>query len=106
MLNKKNFINLLIIINIIFFSLSLKAEVINSVNINGNNRVSDETILIYGKIKNNTDITDKELNKIITNLNSTNFFKEIDVQIKNNKLIINLIEYPLINQIIINFRQN
>ena len=102
MLNKKNFINLLIIINIIFFSLSLKAEVINSVNINGNSRVSDETILIYGKIKNNTDITDKELNKIITNLNSTNFFKEIDVEVKNNKLIVNLIEYPLINQIIIN----
>jgi outer membrane protein insertion porin family len=102
MLNKKNFINLLIIINIIFFSLSLKAEIINSVSINGNNRVSDETILIYGKIKNNTDITDKELNKIITNLNSTNFFEEIDVQVKNNKLIINLIEYPLINQIIIN----
>jgi len=51
MLNKKNFINLLIIINIIFFSLSLKAEVINSVTINGNNRVSDETILIYGKLK-------------------------------------------------------
>jgi outer membrane protein insertion porin family len=102
MLNKKNFINLLIIINIIFFSLSLKAEVINSVIINGNSRVSDETILIYGKIKNNTDITDKELNKIITNLNSTNFFKEIDVQVENNKLIVNLIEYPLINQIIIN----
>ena len=102
MLNKKNFINLLIIINIIFFSLSLKAEVINSITINGNNRVSDETILIYGKIKNNTNITDKELNKIITNLNSTNFFKEIDVQVKNNKLIVNLIEYPLINQIVIN----
>jgi len=102
MLNKKKFINLLIIINIIFFSLSLKAEIINSVTINGNNRVSDETILIYGKIKNNTDITDKELNKIITNLNSTNFFKEIDVEVKNNKLIVNLIEYPLVNQIIIN----
>ena len=102
MLNKKKFINLLIIINLFFFSLSLKAEIINSVTINGNNRVSDETVLIYGKIKNNTDITDKELNKIITNLNSTNFFKEIDVEVKNNKLIVNLIEYPLVNQIIIN----
>ena len=67
MLNKKKFINLLIIINLFFFSLSLKAEIINSVTINGNTRVSDETVLIYGKIKNNTDITDKELNKIITN---------------------------------------
>ena len=71
MLNKKKFINLLIIINLFFLSLSLKAEIINSVTINGNTRVSDETVLIYGKIKNNTDITDKELNKIITNLNST-----------------------------------
>ena len=36
MLNKKKFINLLIIINLFFFSLSLKAEIINSVIINGN----------------------------------------------------------------------
>ena len=39
-----------------FLSTSLiKAEVINQIEINGNKRVSDETIIIYGEIKKNAN---------------------------------------------------
>ena len=78
------------------------AEIVNKIEINGNKRVSSETIKVYGQIKPlNSNYTDSDINKILKNLYETNFFEDIDISIKNKTLIINLVEYPLINQIII-----
>ena len=78
------------------------AEIVNEIKINGNKRVSTETIQVYGQIKPlNSDFTKSDINKILKNLYETNFFEDIDISIKNKTLIINLVEYPLINQIII-----
>ena len=79
----------------------LKADVVNDLVISGNKRVSDETIKIYGEIDISKDITENELDKILKNLYSTNFFEDVKVQIKNNKLEIVLKEYPVINQLIL-----
>ena len=79
----------------------LKADVVNDLVISGNKRVSDETIKIYGEIDISKDITENELDKILKNLYSTNFFEDVKVQIKNNKLEIILKEYPVINQLIL-----
>ena len=73
----------------------------NDLVINGNKRVSDQTIIIYGKINIKEDINENKINEIINNLNSTNFFEDINVEIKNKILTLNLKEYPIINQIII-----
>jgi len=77
------------------------AEVIKKINISGNSRVSEETIKIYGDIKINQDYTEKDLNKILNNLFSTNFFEDVQIELSNNILSINLIEHPVINQLII-----
>ena len=56
---------------ILFFILSfssLSAEIINKVNINGNTRVSDETIIIYGKIELNKNYTESDLNIMLKDL--------------------------------------
>ena len=83
------------------------AEVVNKIEIKGNKRISAETIKVYGKIKPiNSDFSNNDINNILTNLYETNFFKDIDIKIKNNILVINLEEYPLINQIIIIGEQN
>ena len=79
----------------------LKADVVNDLVISGNKRVSDETVKIYGEIDISKDITENELDKILKNLYSTNFFEDVKVQIKNNKLEIVLKEYPVINQLIL-----
>ena len=43
-----------LLILLFFLSTSLvKAEVINQIEINGNKRVADETVIIYGEIKKN-----------------------------------------------------
>ncbi len=82
-------------------NLTLKAEVLDQIIINGNKRVSDETIILYGKIKIKEDIDEQKVNEIISNLNSTNFFEDINVELKNKTLILNLKEYPILNQILI-----
>ena len=59
---------------------SVKAnEVINKIVINGNQRISEETIKIYGEIDKNQKINENEINLIIKNLYSTNFFEDVDV---------------------------
>jgi outer membrane protein insertion porin family len=79
----------------------LYAEIVNKVIIDGNERVSDETIKIYGKIDLNVDYSNKDLDQILKNLYSTDFFEDINVKLENNTLKISLREYPIINQLII-----
>ena len=94
----------LIKILIIFFTfsgVSIANEIVNQIVINGNQRISDETVKIYGDIKLKKNINENEINKILKNLYSTNFFENVDVSFSNNILKINLKEYPVINQLIL-----
>lgn len=85
----------------LFFLSQANTEEVNKLVIEGNKRVSDETIKVYGDIEINKDIKEAELNKIIKNLYSTNFFKDVSAKIKAKTLIINVSEYPVINQLVI-----
>ena len=61
---------------LIFFSFLLStayADQINEIVIDGNKRISDETIKVYGEIEINRDLSESDLNKIVKNLYSTNF---------------------------------
>ena len=92
---------ILLIISIFLFSNFLNAEIIKNIIIDGNDRISDETIKVYGEVKINDDVDEVKINEIIKNLYSTNFFEDIKVSLKNQILFINLEEYPVINEIII-----
>ena len=83
------------------FTFPLKAENINNIIINGNKRVSDETVKIYGEIKDTKIYSETKSNQILRNLYDTGFFENVEVLFKNNTLTINLKEYPTINQLII-----
>ena len=92
----------LILVSVFFVTNFSTAEIVNQIEINGNKRVSDETIKVYGEIKKvGSDFSRLDLDNILKNLYSTNFFEDIDIEINNNKLSINLNEYPLINEIIL-----
>ncbi len=85
-----------------FNLLASKAEIVNKIDITGNSRVSDETVKVYGNIPDvGTNYTKENLDQILKNLYSTNFFKEINIEIKNSTLLVQLTEYPIINQLII-----
>ncbi len=83
------------------FTLNASAEIVKKIEVNGNKRVSAETIKIYGKIKLNENYTEKDINEVLQNLNSTNFFQDININLSNNTLIINVKEYPTVNQLIL-----
>ena len=63
-----------------------KAEIVKDIEINGNFRVSDETVKIYGKIILNQDYSEVELNKVLKNLYSTDFFENVTLDLQNNIL--------------------
>ena len=90
---------LIIIVLSQFFSLKAD-ELVNKLIINGNKRVSDQTVKIYGDINLNNKINEAKINKIIKDLYETNFFKNVQVKFINNILEINLEEYPIVNQLV------
>ncbi len=78
------------------------SEIINNINVIGNNRVSDETIINFSEIKKGNDVSDKTLNESLKNLYKTNFFELVEFKLDNNNLSIIVKEYPVIEQIIVN----
>ena len=89
-----------ILIILLYFG-SLNAEIVNKIIIEGNKRVSQETIKIYGDIELNKDYSDKKINEILKNLYETDFFEDINVKLQNNTLRIVVKEYPIISQLLI-----
>ena len=92
---------ILIILYLLFLINPLSAEIIKKIDISGNDRLSDETVKVYGDISINQNVDNFKINQIIKNLYSTNFFEDINVSVSNGTLFIKLTEYPIINEIII-----
>ena len=100
---KKFFLTILII----FFHINVSnAERVNEIIINGNDRVSDETVIILGDIEKNADYDDSKLNKILQELYNTNFFSNITLEIVNGILKINVVENKIIQSVKINGIKN
>ena len=59
---------------LLFFK-SANAIDINNIAIKGNERISDETIILFSDINIGDEITNNKLNQIIKNLYETNFLR-------------------------------
>ncbi len=81
---------------LIFISISANSEIINKIEVSGNKRVSSETIKIFSEVELNSDLSTKELNSILKKLYSTNFFSNVEVNVKKNILYISVTENPVI----------
>ena len=87
-----------------FFYLSIfttyaLSEIVNKINVVGNDRISQETILMFSSIAINDDLDDKDLNNILKTLYDTDFFENVSVKLKDNLLEISVVENPLIEEI-------
>ncbi len=91
----------LIIIFFLKFSLVF-AEVINDIKVKGNDRVSEKTIINFSEIKKGDNGTAKILNNSLKKLYDTNFFETVEFELENDVLIIQVVEYPIVQEIIIN----
>ena len=95
----KNFFTLILVF---FFSSNiLLAEIINDIKISGNKRLSKETIQVIGQITNNSNYDQERINNLIKELYASDFFEDINIQINNKTLIINVVENPIIEELII-----
>ena len=103
MISKLLFKKFLLIIIFLISNLSLsKAEIINKFKIDGNERIPDETIIMFSGINIGEDVTTTRLNEILKRIYDSNFFKDVNVSLNQNTLSINVKENPLIENIEIN----
>ena len=98
----KIFIKIFFVFSLFFLSFSFKssAEVVNKVEIQGNERITKETIIIYGDIKIGSDYETSDLNLLIKKLYETTFFSNISAELDNGLLNIQVEENPIVNSII------
>ena len=91
------------ILTILLFSSSLSfAEVINTINVKGNVRVSDQTIINFSQLTIGKNTNQEEFNKALKEIYDTNFFENINFEFDNGNLIINVKELPVIQEIKVN----
>ena len=87
------------IIILLLFSASVFAENIKEIKVSGNKRISSETVKIFSEVKLNSDLNRNQLNDVIKNLYSTDYFKDVSINVENNILYIYVEENPIIQSI-------
>ena len=98
---KKFIKSILFGILISFYSFNIAySEVVEKINITGNNRIPSKTIAVFGDIQLNKDYDSSAINQIIKKLFDTRFFSDIKVELVGGVLNINVVENPIINLII------
>ncbi len=96
---------LFIVTLLLSFSVS-KAEIYNEIKVEGNERLSVETVIMFSGLNLSDDLTINDLNSSIKKLYKTNYFKDIKITQKKKILTIIIIENPIIQSIKINGIKN
>ena len=89
----------LFIFLIFFISLEAKSEILKDINIEGNQRISDETIIMFGNVNIQDNLNLNEIDKILKNIYNSNFFEDVQVTLENNILNIYVKEKPIIQNV-------
>ena len=76
-------------------------EVVKSIKVSGNERISNETIIVFSKIKIGQNLSESQLNKVIIDLYETDFFKDVSINFDNQILNISVDENPIIQNLYI-----
>ena len=83
---------------------SVSAAKVEEINVSGNERISKDTIIIFGEIDIKDDFNKDMINEILKNLYNTNFFEDVKIDLKNNILNIFLLRiefFKYLGQILI-----
>ena len=85
----------------IFLTFSTYSKNYEKIIVNGNERISIETILVFSEITDNKSLDENSVNEILKRLYNSGFFKDVTVKIENNNLVINVLENPIIQTVFI-----
>ena len=72
---------------------------VSSIIIDGNKRISSDTIISLSKVQIGSAYSPTQLNSALQSIKKSSFFKYVDITLVNNILNINVIENPTINLI-------
>ena len=89
------------IFQILFINHSF-SEIIKQFNIIGNDRVTDETVIMFSNLEIGDEINDDILNNSLKNIYLTDYFKSVSASNKNGIVEFKVEENPIIQTIIIN----
>lgn len=94
--------NLKVLIIITFFNIILPlstslADIAKEIKINGNQRITKSTIIDLAEFEPNKNYTIDALDQVQKKIFKTNFFQDVNVKLKNNILIVSVIENPVID---------
>ncbi len=92
-------IHVLLIFFLLISILGVKSEIIDKIKIEGNERISSETIKMFAGVSSGDDLSESDLNKVLKKLYNTNFFDIVSVKVINKTLLINVEENPIIQNI-------
>jgi len=81
---------------------SVFAEILKEIKVSGNDRLSAATIINFSELDLGQNISENDLNNSVKKLYETNFFKNINFTINDGILNIDVIELPIIQEIIFN----
>ena len=85
---------------LVVFVYNSHSEIIKNIRITGNERITNETLLTFLPPLLNKEVTDSDINSITKNLYETNFFKDVTIKLEEDLLLINVVENPIIQNII------
>ena len=89
------------IIFTLFLTFSVFSKNYEKIIVNGNDRISDETVLVFSEITNDKNLNENLINDILKKLYKSGFFKDVNIKLENNNLIINVVENPIIQTVFI-----
>ena len=99
-------LNIFLFIVTLLFSFSIlpnkahsQETLISSIIIDGNKRISSDTIVSLSKVQVGSAYSPTQLNSALQSIKKSSYFKTVDISIFNNILNINVIENPTINSI-------
>ena len=78
---------------------SVNSEIVKNIEILGNERIADETILMFSKIQVGSNLDKNDINNSLKFLYETNFFENVSIKLIKNNLTILVKENPIIENI-------
>ena len=78
---------------------SVNSEIVKNIEILGNERIAEETILMFSKIQVGSNLDKNDINNSLKFLYETNFFENVSIKLIKNNLTILVKENPIIENI-------
>ena len=103
---KNFFLFFFVLFSSIYFNTNSNSEIVKKIEIIGNERIADETIILFSEINLNENFIDIDLNNAFKKIYSTNYFNDLKLNFSDGIVTIYVKENPLIQTIKINGIKN